>query len=91
MAFFQRAPTVALVRRVLGAVSVKLANKVANILDGFIRGLHLGSGLSAVGVLVLTMVYWALHLVGFAWVARPSASPDLAMSATVVACQVVGS
>jgi uncharacterized protein (TIRG00374 family) len=91
IAFFKREPTVALVRKVLGLVSVKLANKVAKVLDGFIRGLHLGSTLSAVGVLVLTVVYWALHVIGFAWVAQAfGVHLTMAMSATVVACQVVG-
>jgi len=91
VAFFTRLQTVALVRRVLGVVSLKLANKVAHMLDGFIRGLHLGSSLSVIGVLVLTAVYWALHVIGFAWVASAfDIHLTPAMAATVLACQVVG-
>lgn len=90
-AFFLRTQTVALVRRVLGAVSRKLGDKVAHMLDGFIRGLHLGSAWSVIGVLVLTVVYWAMHIVGFAWVADAfDLQLTAGMAATVLACQVVG-
>jgi glycosyltransferase 2 family protein len=91
IAYFMRLQTVALVRRLLGVVSRKLADKVAHMLDGFIRGLHLGSSLSVIGVLVLTVVYWILHIVGFAWVAQAfGLQLTTAMATTVLACQVVG-
>jgi hypothetical protein len=90
-AFFRRQQTVALVRQVVGAVSRKLGDRLAHMLDGFIRGLHLGSAASVLGVLVLTVVYWSLHIIGFAWVAQAfDLHLTAGMAATVLACQVVG-
>jgi hypothetical protein len=91
VAFFVRERAVELVRRVLGLVSRRLAELIAKMVDGFIRGLHLGSAGRVLAFLALTAVYWALHVWGFWWVAGAfDLELSVLMACTVLASQVVG-
>jgi uncharacterized protein (TIRG00374 family) len=91
VAFFVRERAVALVRSVLTRVSGRLADASAKLLDGFLRGLHLGSAGRVLAFLILTAVYWALHVWGF-WMVASAFGLELTplMACTVLACQVVG-
>jgi uncharacterized protein (TIRG00374 family) len=90
-AFLMRERTVALVRRWGRLLSARLADKAAHMLDNFIRGLHLGSAWSLLGVLALTAIHWALHVLGFWMVARAFGLPlTVLMATTVLASNVVG-
>ena len=88
---FFRERAVGLVRRVLERFSVRLAGGVGRMLDTFIGGLGVGSGPRLALVLLLTGLHWALHAVGFMWVASSfgfALSPLQACA--VLATQVVG-
>lgn len=90
-AFFARERTVALVRRVGNMVSPRVGHAAVKLVDGFIRGLHLGSARRVLAFLGLTALYWALHVIGFQLTALAFGirlSP--LMACTVLACQVVG-
>jgi uncharacterized protein (TIRG00374 family) len=90
-AFFMRQRAVSLVRRCLSLASRRLADRAASMLEAFTEGLHLGSGVRVLCVLGLTVVHWALHVIGFALLA-PSFGFALTslMSCAVLASQVVG-
>lgn len=91
-AFLARERAVRLLRRMLTPLSAKLAERVAELVDGFITGLHLGSALNVVAFLVLTVVYWGLLVAGFWLVAGAFGLPiNPVMASAVLACQVVGS
>jgi uncharacterized protein (TIRG00374 family) len=91
IAFFMRERTVSLVRRLGRPISPKLADRVAHMLDNFIRGLHLGSAASVLGVLALTAVHWVLHALGY-WIVAVAFGLPLTplMICTVLASNVVG-
>jgi uncharacterized protein (TIRG00374 family) len=91
VAFFVRERAVAIVRSTLRPLSARISESVAQLLDGFLRGLHLGSAGRVLGFLGLTVVYWALHVWGFWMVAGAFGLPlTMLMACTVLACQVVG-
>ncbi len=86
-----REPAVGLVRRILARFSVRLSNRIGGMLDIFIGALGVGSGPRLAMVLLLTVLHWALHAVGFMWVASSfgfALSPLQACA--VLATQVVG-
>ena len=91
VAFFMRERAVELVRSIVRRLSVRLADRAAGLLDGFLRGLHLGSGGRVLSFLALTAFYWALHVWGF-WMVAGAFGLQLTglMACTVLACQVVG-
>jgi uncharacterized protein (TIRG00374 family) len=90
-AYFMRARAVALIRTVFNVVSPRLGERLARLVDGFILGLRLGSSSRVVGFLLLTALYWSLHIVGF-WMLAHAFGLELTplMACTVLACQVVG-
>ena len=90
-AFFMRDRAVTLLRRALSPLSGRIADRGARLLDGFILGLHLGSFGRVLAFLVLTALYWALHVWGF-WMVAGAFGLRLSglMACTVLACQVVG-
>jgi uncharacterized protein (TIRG00374 family) len=90
-AFFMRERAVELTRRLLKPVSFSLSNRAARLLDGFIRGLHLGSVSRVLTFLALTVIYWSLHLWGF-WAVAGAFGLHITglMACTVLAFQVVG-
>jgi glycosyltransferase 2 family protein len=91
IAYFMRDRMVELVRRLVSAISHKLADRVAGILDRFIQGLHLGSAGRLAAVLLLTAVHWAVHVVGFWMVAGAfGLEITLLMCCAVVASNVLG-
>jgi uncharacterized protein (TIRG00374 family) len=91
LAFLMRDRALALVRRTLGRVAPRLAERAATMLDAFIGALHLGSALRVVLVLALTVLHWALHVAGFAMLG-PAFGFHLTplMACAVLAVQVVG-
>jgi len=90
-AFFLREGTVTLIRRVLAPLSRPLADRVAKVVDGFLRGLHFGSPVAGLAFLGLTAAYWSLHVLGF-WMVATAFDLEITglMACTVLACQVVG-
>ena len=90
-AFFARRRAVALVRRLVGAVSPRLAARAAWILDEFITALHLGSAWRVLAVLLLTATHWGLQVVGFTLLA-PAFGIHLTplMACAVLASQAAG-
>lgn len=92
VAYLSRARVVSLVRAGASVVSRRQAERVSDIVDKFIRGLHLGSPANVLVVLALTVVHWLCHVTGF-WLLAPAFGMSLTMlqAATVLACQVVGS
>jgi hypothetical protein len=90
-AFFLREGTVALIRRALAPLSRPFAERVAKVVDGFVRGLHFGSPLTGLAFLALTVAYWSLHVWGF-WMVATAFDLEITglMACTVLACQVVG-
>ncbi len=90
-AFFMRERAVGGVEWALGKISRPLAGRAASLLDGFIRGLHLGSASRAFAFVALTIAYWALHAWGF-WIVAGAFGLHITvlMACTVLACQVVG-
>jgi uncharacterized protein (TIRG00374 family) len=90
-AFFMRERAVALTKRLLFPISFSLANRAARLLNGFISGLHLGSASRVLAFLILTVVYWSLHLWGF-WAVAGAFGLHITwlMACTVLAFQVVG-
>lgn len=90
-AFFMREQAVSLVRRIFRPVSYGLGERVAKLVDGFIRGLQLGGAWNVLLFLGLTGFYWSLHVWGFWMVAGAfGLSITPLMASTVLACQVVG-
>jgi len=86
-----RERAVGLVRRALGRFSVRLSTRVGGMLDTFIGALGVGSGPRLALVLLLTAVHWALHVIGFIWVARGFGFELTPLQAcAVLATQVVG-
>jgi len=90
-AFFMQERAAELVRRLVTPVSPALARKLVRLLVGFVRGLHLGSASRVAAFLLLTVIYWALHVWGF-WVVAGAFGLQLSllMASAVLAFQVVG-
>lgn len=90
-AFFMQERAAEIVRRLVTPVSPGLARKLVRLLLGFVRGLHLGSASRVAGFLVLTVVYWGLHVWGF-WVVAGAFGLEISllMASAVLAFQVVG-
>ncbi len=63
-AFLLRTQALALVRRLMTPISPRLAEKAASMLDAFIDGLHLGSGLRVLGFFATTALYWTFATFG---------------------------
>lgn len=90
-AFFLREQAVALVARILRPLSPGLEKRATSMLDAFIAGLHLGSGLRVLGFFLTTALYWALAAFGLALAARAFGLTFGPLEAcTVLAVQVVG-
>jgi uncharacterized protein (TIRG00374 family) len=89
--YFMRERVVRILRNLLQPISHGLSNRVAGILDRFLRGLHLGSPGRVLIVLVLTGLHWTLHAIGF-WVLAGAFGLHLSllMAGTVLAVQAVG-
>jgi uncharacterized protein (TIRG00374 family) len=86
-----RERAVALVRKGVGLLSVRLADRAGAMLGMFIGALRVGSGAQLALVLLLTVFHWGLHVVGFTWVASAFSIPLSPLQAgAVLAVQVVG-
>jgi len=91
LAFFLRAQAIALVNAIFRPISPSLAAKATSMLDSFIDGLHLGSGLRVLGFFFSTALYWGLAAFGLALAARAFGMELGPIEAcTVLAVQVVG-
>ncbi len=93
VAYWRREWTVSLVRRLVGIVSTKLADKLAGLLDAFIVGFRsLAEGASLSKFLGLTVVYWVSNA-GSMWIFAHYGfgfEIDLWQTVTVLAVLVVG-
>ena len=89
--FVMREQGTLVLRRGLGRLAPRVADRAASILDGFIAALNLGSGLRLLAVLALTVVHWSLHVAGFMMLA-PAFGMHLTplMACAVLAAQAVG-
>lgn len=89
---WKHALTARLIDRTLGLVSRRLAAKVEDILDAFVRGLkRMPSARSFAWFLALTIVYWGINGVGTWFMARAFYLPvDLVGSYAMMASVVVG-
>ena len=91
LAFFLREQAVALTGNLLTPISPRLAGKASSMLDAFIAGLHLGSGLRVLGFFLTTALYWGLAATGLAVAGRAFGLELGPVEAcTVLAVQVVG-
>jgi uncharacterized protein (TIRG00374 family) len=71
VAYLNRALAVRLTRRIFGAVSQGLAERLAGMLDAFIQGLRALPGPGQVGIFaLLTVAYWGLNGFGMQLLAR---------------------
>lgn len=90
-AVVMRNATDALLRRLLQRLAPARADKIISAFASFRDALQVGSFWRGAGVILLTVTFWALHVVGFMLLA-PSFGFSLTplMAATVLAIQAVG-
>ncbi len=89
---WKHALTARIIDRTVGLVSKRLAAKIEDILDAFVRGLRrMPSARSFAWFLALTVVYWGINGVGTWFMARAFYLPvDLVGSYAMMASVVVG-
>jgi uncharacterized protein (TIRG00374 family) len=90
-AVVMRRQTDAMLRRLMARVAPRRAERVVSIVGSFLDALHLGSGWRTGAVIGLTVLFWALHIVGFALLAPAFGMPlTPLMASAVLAAQAVG-
>jgi uncharacterized protein (TIRG00374 family) len=91
VAVVTRKSTTAILRRVMTRLAPARTDTVLSMVSGFLDALNLGSAWRVSAVLILTVLHWGLHVVGFTILA-PAFGIHLTplMACAVLAAQAVG-
>ena len=92
LAYAKRAFAVGLVRAIVGRISLKLADRLAGMLDAFIGGLRLVPDRRKIALFfALTLTYWTINGLGMQLLARGfGLELDVAAAFTVLGILVIG-